>query len=155
MKKITIMLVLLICSLSLVACSKSKVVDDTNSKVDTNQQGVITNVDTEESGESQVIPADEMNNEVLNARLERYVSDNAKGFIVTDLMEYVKTENEDNSFPIPVSIVYEDELSEEKIISTESYKIRAFDSAPGGNLDGFLDMIIISKAENVNASGEL
>lgn len=156
MKKITLMLVLLVCSLSLIACSKNEVNDNTstNEEVGVNQQEQIISNDSSESGEDQTDPSDEMIPEVVNARLERYISDSAKGVIVTDMIEYVKTENEDNTFPIPVSIVYEDELSEDAIISTENYKIRVFDSAPGGNLDGYVDLIIISKAEDVNPSGE-
>ena len=159
MKRFSVVLILLAMMISLVGCGNRNVDTTTGEGAGTTVAGaVISGAMIYEDAKDVVSNAteslDAMVIDTTNAMLKPYESDKVKGSTVKSFIEKTEGLAEAEILPIPLTIIFEDGLDEDLIELEGYYKIEISDTLPEGDIDGFFDKAVISKAEVVVGSGE-
>ena len=170
MKKFLALIMLGVMLLGLVGCGETEVKIDTlpdketietfveekeeNLLEETENSGTLIYDDMKDVAETSTERMDTMLVDMTNSLFTQYAGEKVRGIMVLNLIEKIDTLGTEDLLPIPLSFEYKDDLNEETIDSKEYYRVEILDTLPEDSLDGYFDLVLISKAEVESGSGE-
>ena len=170
MKKFLALIMLGVMLLGLVGCGETEVKIDTLPDketietfveekadtiiADTAISGAMIYEDAKDIVESTTETMDTMVVDMTNSQLKAYTGEKVRGSTVLNFIKKTGDLATAEILPNPLSFEYKDDLNEETIDSREYYRVEILDTLPEDSLDGYFDLVLISKAEVESGSGE-